>query len=71
MTGNPLDSPVPPSLRLLVAVAMSIAGLIGGTVAGRSLNLPWPAALLLGALAAAVLALLAWRSPEMFFKNRP
>jgi len=71
MTRDPFDPEVPLALRSAAAGGMGIAGLVFGLVSVRSLELPWLAAVLAGIVAGVALGLLAWRSPQSFFKNRP
>ena len=53
-----------------MTLGMTLAGAVSGALAGHSASLSWPLAALPGAVAAALLGTLAWRSPEMFFKDR-
>lgn len=70
MPPPPFTSPLPLTTRLAVTFGMSLAGAVAGALAGRALSLSMTFVMLLGAVTATLLGALAWRSPEMFFKDR-
>jgi len=70
MPPPPFTSPLPLTTRLAVTFGMSLAGAVAGALAGRALSLSMTFVMLLGAVTATLLAALAWRSPEMFYKDR-
>jgi len=66
MLQDPFGPEVPIAQRIAVTAGMGIAGLFGT----RQLKLPWPVAVIASIVGCALLAFLAWRSPQLFFKNR-
>jgi len=50
---------------------MGLTGFATGLIGIRELKLSWSIAIAAGIVGCALLAFVAWRSPELFFKNRP
>ena len=67
---DPFQPDIAVSARVAVAVGMGIAGTVMGCGGSRQLGLPWVVAVLVGLIAGALGAAIAWQRPELFFKNR-
>ena len=70
MHPNPFATRVPLALRITITTAMSSLGFGFGTIGARWLELPWVLALAAGGVCLTIVAEVAWRFPETFFKDR-
>ena len=70
MHPNPFATQVPLALRITITIAMGSLGFGFGTIGARWLELPWAFALAAGGFCFTIVAAVAWRFPETFFKNR-
>ena len=71
MFQDPFRSEIPLAQRIAVTVGMGLTGFATGLIGIRELKLSWSIAIAAGIVGCALLAFVAWRSPELFFKNRP
>ena len=65
-----MGTPEPFGTRLVVSLAMGVAGFVVGTFGTHELHMSWSVAIPAGIVAFVLLALIGWRFPEAFFKNR-